>query len=63
VTGSLHASLAQWLIGESRFAPPYLASQGRAMGHAGEVQISMDGSKQIWIGGAVNACIRGSVEI
>jgi PhzF family phenazine biosynthesis protein len=63
VTGSLHASLAQWLIGESLFAPPYLASQGRAMGHAGEVQISMDGSKQIWIGGAVNACIRGSVEI
>lgn len=63
VTGSLNASLAQWLIGEGRFTPPYLASQGLAMGHAGEIQVSMDEWKQVWIGGAVTACIRGTVEI
>jgi PhzF family phenazine biosynthesis protein len=63
VTGSLHASMAQWLIGEGRFVPPYLASQGIAMGHAGEVHVSMDESKQVWIGGAVTACIQGTVEI
>jgi PhzF family phenazine biosynthesis protein len=63
VTGSLNASLAQWLIGAGRFTPPYLASQGLAMGHAGEIQVSMDESKQVWIGGAVTACIQGSVEI
>ena len=63
VTGSLNASLAQWLIGEGRFMPPYLASQGLAMGHAGEVQVSMDESKQVWIGGAVTACIQGTVEM
>jgi PhzF family phenazine biosynthesis protein len=63
VTGSLNASLAQWLIGEGRFTPPYLASQGLAMGHAGEIQVSKDESKQVWIGGAVTACIQGFVEI
>ncbi|MBJ7488696.1 MAG: PhzF family phenazine biosynthesis protein [Ilumatobacteraceae bacterium] len=63
VTGSLNASLAQWLIGEGRFVPPYLASQGLAMGHAGEVQVSMDESKQVWIGGVVTACIQGTVEM
>jgi len=63
VTGSLNASLAQWLIGEGRFAPPYLASQGIAMGHAGEIHVSLDDSKQVWIGGVVTACIMGTVEI
>jgi predicted PhzF superfamily epimerase YddE/YHI9 len=63
VTGSLNASLAQWLIGEGRFTPPYLASQGIAMGHAGEIHVSLDESKQVWIGGVVTACIMGTVEI
>ena len=63
VTGSLHASMAQWLIGLGRFIPPYLASQGKAMGHVGEVHVSMDESKQVWIGGEVTACIQGTVEI
>jgi len=40
-----------------------LASQGIAMGHAGEVHISQDESKQVWIGGEVTACIQGTVEI
>jgi PhzF family phenazine biosynthesis protein len=63
VTGSLNASLAQWLIGAGRFMPPYLASQGKAMGHEGEIHISMDQMNQVWIGGEVTACIQGSVEI
>ena len=63
VTGSLHASMAQWLIGAGRFVPPYLASQGIAMGHAGEVHVSLDEWQQVWIGGEVTACIQGTVEI
>jgi len=43
--------------------PPYLASQGLVIGHAGEVQVSMDESEQVWIGGAVTACIQGTVEM
>jgi len=63
VTGSLHASMAQWLIGAGRFVPPYLASQGKVIGHAGEVHVSMDETNQVWIGGEVTACIQGAVEI
>ena len=63
VTGSLNASLAQWLIGAGRFVPPYMASRGKSMGHAGEIHVSMDELKQVWIGGSVTACIQGTVEI
>jgi PhzF family phenazine biosynthesis protein len=63
VTGSLNASMAQWLIGAGRFAPPYLVSQGKVIGHAGEVHVSMDETNQVWIGGEVTACIQGTVEI
>ncbi|MCE2765250.1 MAG: PhzF family phenazine biosynthesis protein [Ilumatobacteraceae bacterium] len=44
VTGSLNASVAQWLIASGRHVPPYLASQGSVIGHAGVVQVSTDGS-------------------
>jgi predicted PhzF superfamily epimerase YddE/YHI9 len=63
VTGSLNASLAQWLIGSGRFLPPYLASQGKSMGHAGEIHVSIDETNQVWIGGEVTVCIQGTVEI
>jgi predicted PhzF superfamily epimerase YddE/YHI9 len=63
VTGSLNASLAQWLIGSGRFVPPYLASQGKSMGHAGEIHVLIDETNQVWIGGEVTVCIQGMVEI
>ena len=63
VTGSLNASLAQWLIGTGRFTAPYLASQGKVIGHAGVVHVSMDESNGVWIGGNVATCITGNVEI
>jgi predicted PhzF superfamily epimerase YddE/YHI9 len=55
--------LAQWLIGAGRYVPPYLASQGKSMGHAGEIHVSIDETNQVWIGGEVTACIQGMVEI
>lgn len=63
VTGSLNASLAQWLIGSGRFAAPYIASQGTAMGRAGKVRIATDEHGAVWVGGDVVACVTGSVEI
>lgn len=63
VTGSLNASLAQWLIGSGRFAPPYRASQGTAIGRAGTVRVSTDESNRIWIGGDVVTCISGTVDL
>ncbi len=39
VTGSLNASIAQWLIGAGRVRPPYIAAQGTALGRRGRVFI------------------------
>lgn len=63
VTGSLNASLAQWMIGSGRFATPYLASQGSAIGHAGVVHVSTDDGGNVWVGGNVMTCISGEVDI
>jgi PhzF family phenazine biosynthesis protein len=60
VTGSLNASVAQWLIGAGIASPSYVASQGTALGRAGRVYVERDGS-DIWIGGAVTTCIEGTV--
>ncbi len=63
VTGSLNASLAQWLIGSGRYTAPYIASQGTAIGRAGVVRITTDDSGAVWVGGDIVACIEGVVEI
>jgi PhzF family phenazine biosynthesis protein len=62
VTGSLNAGLAQWLIGAGIAPPVYVASQGTALGRAGRVHVERDGP-EIWIGGAVTTCIRGTVTL
>jgi PhzF family phenazine biosynthesis protein len=62
VTGSLNASLAQWLIGSGRAPANYTAQQGTVLGRAGRVfveQIEAD----IWIGGDTTTCILGTVEL
>jgi PhzF family phenazine biosynthesis protein len=63
VTGSLNASLAQWLLGTGRLRAPYVASQGTAIGRRGRVRISQDGDGQVWVGGSVVTCISGTVEL
>jgi PhzF family phenazine biosynthesis protein len=63
VTGSLNASVAQWLIGNGRLTAPYLASQGTALGRRGRVQISQDADGTIWVGGGAVTCVSGQVEI
>jgi len=62
VTGSLNASLAQWLIGEGSAPPRYLAAQGTRLGRAGRVHVERrDG--QVWVGGASVVCIEGRVQL
>ncbi len=61
VTGSLNASLAQWLIADG-FAPEqYLVAQGTCLDRAGRVHIERDAQGQVWVGGASVTCISGSV--
>ncbi|RYZ12277.1 MAG: PhzF family phenazine biosynthesis protein [Comamonadaceae bacterium] len=61
VTGSLNASLAQWLIDEGRLPSSYVAAQGQCLGRAGRVHVERDAAGQVWIGGASITCIDGSV--
>ena len=51
VTGSLNASLAQWLIGAGKMPAHYVASQGQALGRQGRVHIQQDSQGQVWVGG------------
>lgn len=62
VTGSLNASVAQWLIGSGRAPETYVASQGTALGRAGRVYIQKSG-EDIWVGGEVTTCIEGTVTL
>lgn len=61
VTGSLNASLAQWLIDTNRLPQQYIAAQGACLGRAGRVYIERDSQEQVWVGGHVTNCITGSV--
>jgi predicted PhzF superfamily epimerase YddE/YHI9 len=63
VTGSLNASLAQWLLRTGRAAAPYVASQGTVLGHRGQVHISTDDDGTIWVGGRTVTLISGSVQL
>jgi PhzF family phenazine biosynthesis protein len=62
VTGSLNASLAQWLIGAGIARPRYVAAQGTALGRAGRVHVAQDG-ETIWIGGDVTECVAGTITV
>jgi len=59
VTGSLNASLAQWLIAEGLAPRQYLVAQGECLGRAGRVHISQDDDGQVWVGGQAVTCIEG----
>ena len=62
VTGSLNASLAQWMIGSSLAKPSYVAAQGAALKRAGRVYLRKDGD-DVWVGGDVVEVIRGEVSL
>ena len=63
VTGSLNASLAQWLLATGRARAPYVARQGPALGRAGRVHVDQDGEGAVWVGGGTVTCVRGEVAL
>jgi PhzF family phenazine biosynthesis protein len=63
VTGSLNASLGQWLLAAGRLTAPYVASQGTVLGRRGRIHVSRDDDGQVWVGGATVTCVSGSVRL
>lgn len=59
VTGSLNASVAQWLLASGRAVAPYTASQGGRLGRSGRVSITIDGSGTVWVGGQATTVFSG----
>lgn len=58
VTGSLNASVAQWLLGSGLLQAPYVAAQGTCLGRQGRIHVSQDGDS-IWIGGRTTTLFSG----
>ncbi|SMX70497.1 MULTISPECIES: PhzF family phenazine biosynthesis protein [unclassified Brevibacterium] len=59
VTGSLNASVAQWLIGSSLAPSKYTVTQGTVLGRAGVISISQEDG-EVWVGGPTSVCFRGT---
>lgn len=60
VTGSLNASLAQWLIGSGRAPSSYLAAQGTVLDRQGRIHITSDES-DVWVGGSTTTVVTGQI--
>lgn len=63
VTGSLNASLADWLLDTGRLAAPYVARQGTALGRAGRVHVTRDADGATWIAGATTTAVSGTAAV
>jgi PhzF family phenazine biosynthesis protein len=63
VTGSLNASLAEWLLRAGRAVAPYTVSQGTVVGRSGRVHITRDDEGTIWTGGNTVTHLSGQVDL
>jgi PhzF family phenazine biosynthesis protein len=61
VTGSLNASLAQWMLQTGRVTAPYVAAQGTAIGRRGRIHITQDSDGTIWVGGSTVTLVNGEI--
>ncbi|MEG3087776.1 PhzF family phenazine biosynthesis protein [Sphingomonas sp. PB4P5] len=62
VTGSLNASVGQWLFASGRATGAYLAAQGTRLGRTGRIQVTQDDTGQVWVGGATRTLFSGQRE-
>jgi PhzF family phenazine biosynthesis protein len=63
VTGSLDASLGEWLVTSGRAAAPYVAGQGTLLGRTGRAHISQDDAGAIWVAGDTITHVEGVLEL
>jgi len=61
VTGSLNASVGQWLFATQRASGHYLAAQGTRLGRSGRIHVEQDSDGQVWVGGATYTIVSGVV--
>ena len=61
VTGSLNASLAQWMFASKMVKDAYIAAQGTALGRVGRIHARRDAAGVVWIGGHTETHVTGSL--
>ena len=59
VTGSLNASVGQWLFASGRASGSYVAAQGTRLGRTGRIHVSQDDAGQVWVAGATRTLFDG----
>lgn len=62
VTGSLNASLAQWLFSTGVVEGAYIAAQGTRLGRKGRIHVTGDSAGQFWIGGKTHTQVTGHLQ-
>ena len=60
VTGSLNASIAQWLFESGRATGSYIAAQGTKLGRRGRVLLHQDDTGQVWVAGSARTLMSGA---
>ncbi|KQN03837.1 MULTISPECIES: PhzF family phenazine biosynthesis protein [unclassified Sphingomonas] len=62
VTGSLNASVGQWLFASGRVSGSYIAAQGTRLGRTGRIHVSQDASGQVWVAGTTRTLFTGRMQ-
>lgn len=63
VTGSLNASVGQWLVRTGVVREPYTAAQGTVLQRTGRVRVTPTGDGNVRVGGATTTLFHGTAEI
>ncbi|WP_343527582.1 PhzF family phenazine biosynthesis protein [Sphingomonas sp.] len=59
ITGSLNASIGQWLFDSGRVQGAYIAAQGTRLGRIGRIHVSRDEEGQVWVAGNARTLFSG----
>ena len=59
MTGSLNASVGQWLFDTGRVAERYIAAQGTRLGRTGRIHVDRDANGQVWVAGRTQTLFSG----
>lgn len=62
VTGSLNASLAQWLFATGVARDDYVAAQGTRLGRHGRIYLTRDEAGRVWVGGESRTHVKGELQ-
>ena len=62
VTGSLNASVGQWLFATGQASGSYVAAQGTRLGRSGRIHVSQDDTGQVWVAGATRTLFGGRTQ-